>query len=77
MNWLVEYMPWLLSVITIYQIKMAGDKRTAAWLVLTSNQALWLIWIICSGTWGLVPMNICLWIVGIRNYRKWAREEKE
>lgn len=68
---IIIYLPYLLSAITIYMFLLAGNKRKSAWLVGLTNQALWLIWIVLSQSWGLVPMNIALWIVYTRNYFKW------
>lgn len=65
------YLPWLMSVITIWMTLLAGNKHPKAWLVGIFNQALWLGWIVSSETWGLVPMNIALWVVYVRNHFKW------
>lgn len=67
----VELLPWVLSLITIVQIWMTGNKHKRAWIVGLGNQALWLVWIVASQTWGLLPMNIALWIVFTRNHFKW------
>lgn len=69
-----EYLPWLLSVITIYTMFLAGDRKWYTWLVGLANQVLWLVWIIAIGGWGLLPMNIALWVVYIRNHLKWRKE---
>lgn len=69
---IVTYLPWLLSCITIYSMLLAGNKRRGVWLVGLAGQALWLVWILCSHSWGLVPLNIALWIVYARNYLKWT-----
>jgi hypothetical protein len=37
---------------------------------------LWSIWVVVSATWGFVPLNITLWIIYYRNYRKWKADEK-
>lgn len=66
-----NYLPWLLSAITIYMTVLAGNKSRSAWLFGLGNQALWLIWIITAGAWGLLPMNLALWIVYARNHLKW------
>jgi len=50
---------------------LAGNKKRGAWAVALLNQFLWLIWIFLTGTWGLLPMNIALWIVYSRNHFKW------
>lgn len=67
----VTYLPYLLSAITIYTMLLAGNKKQGAWLVGLTGQLLWVIWIVLSESWGLLPMNIALWIVYGRNYLKW------
>lgn len=64
-------LPWILSFITIYTMYMAGNKNKSTWLVGLMNQALWLLWICVTGTWGLLPMNGALWVVYARNHIKW------
>ena len=71
-NIIITYLPYLLSGITIYTMFFAGNKKRHAWLVGLGGQLLWLLWIVLSGSWGLLPMNIALWIVYGRNYLKWS-----
>lgn len=66
------YLPWLLSVITIWMTVLAGNKHRSAWVVGLVNQALWLVWIIASDAYGLLPMNAALWVVYTRNHIKWS-----
>lgn len=40
-------------------------------LALLTPQLLWLVWILASKSYGLLPMNLALWIVYGRNYLKW------
>jgi hypothetical protein len=68
---IITYLPWLLSAITIWMTVLAGNKHPSAWLIGLINQALWLGWIVASSAWGLLPMNIALWIVCGRNHFKW------
>ena len=68
---IVTYLPWLLSVITIWMTVLAGNKHPSAWFVGLVNQALWLCWIIATASWGLLPMNAALWIAYGRNHFKW------
>lgn len=49
---IIAYMPWLLSVITIYMTLLAGNKHPSSWLVGLVGQALWLSWIVAAGAWG-------------------------
>jgi len=65
------YLPWLLSAITIWMTLLAGNLHRNAWLVGLANQLLWLVWIVATGTWGLIPLNVALWVVYGRNHLKW------
>ena len=76
MEIITDYLPWLLSVITIYMTILAGNKSRHAWLFGLGNQALWLVWIFSAGAWGLLPMNAALWIVYARNHLKWTEANK-
>lgn len=71
---IVEYLPYLLSCITIYQLVLAGNMHKNAWLVGLCNQVLWLTWILSSGTYGLLPMNLAVWVVYTRNHFKWGNK---
>lgn len=73
---LVKVIPWILSAITIYMFLLAGNKKPYTWLVGLANQGLWLVWIVISSTWGLLPMNLALWFVYFRNHLKWREEKK-
>lgn len=72
-EFIITYLPWLLSAITIYSMLLAGNKRKGAWLVGLCNQALWLVYIVLTQAWGLLPMNLALWVVYGRNYFKWSK----
>lgn len=72
----INFMPWVMSCITIWMTLMAGNKHPKAWLVGLFNQLLWLVWILLSGSFGFLPMNIALWIVYGRNHWKWLKESK-
>lgn len=67
----VLYLPWLMSLITIYTMFLAGNRNSWTWAVGLMNQVLWLIWILASESWGLLPMNLALWVVYLRNHMKW------
>lgn len=73
---IVHYLPYVLSIITIWMTVLAGNKHPSAWLVGLVAQAGWLLWIMVTGTWGFIPMNIALWIVYARNHWKWSANEK-
>lgn len=68
---ITEYLPWLLSAISVWMTVLAGNLKRSAWLVGLVNQLLWLIWIVASAKWGFLPLNIALWVVYALNYAKW------
>lgn len=68
------YLPWLLSLVTIVMTVMAGNKNRYAWAVALVGQVLWLVWIVASRSWGLLPMNLVLWAVYVRNHLQWTRK---
>jgi hypothetical protein len=72
---LIDYLPWVLSAITIYQSYLVGNKDIRGWILSLVNQTLWFLWVIGSGTWGFLPLNIALTAIYVRNYRKWKREK--
>ena len=74
---IAKYLPYLLSVITIYMTLLAGNRNRWAWAVGLLNQALWLVWIVSTEAWGLLPMNLTLWGVYARNHFKWSGITKE
>ena len=69
---IATYLPFLLSALTIWMTLLAGNKHRSAWLVGLANQALWLVWIVATEAWGLVPLNAALWVVYLRNHLKWS-----
>lgn len=68
---IIVYLPWLLSANTIYSMLLAGNKKRGAWAFGLAGQLLWLVWILTTKSWGLLPMNAALWVVYSRNYLKW------
>ena len=72
---IIKYLPWLISIITIYSALLCGKKKASGWFIGFINQGLWLTWIITSETWGMLPMNIVLAFIFAKNYFKWVAEE--
>lgn len=69
---IIVYLPYCLSCVTIWLNVLAGNKKRSAWAVALGGQVLWSVWVLVSGTWGLLPLNIALWIVYARNWFKWG-----
>ena len=78
MNYFViTVLPWIPSTIAVVTQFMAGCKYKSAWVITLFSQGLWMWWIIVSKQYGFIPLNICMSIVAIRNFRKWFLEEVE
>lgn len=69
---ITTYLPWLISLVTVYAMYLAGSKDRRTWPLSLVNQALWLTYILAAHAWGLLPMNAALWVIFTRNYFKWA-----
>lgn len=61
----------IMSLITILVMWLAGNNDKRAWLLGLANQVLWVIFIIMTGSWGLLLLTGSLVVVYIRNLRKW------
>lgn len=70
---IVTYLPWFMSIVTIYMTFQAGNKNRWSWLIGLCNQVFWLTWIIASASWGLLPMTIVLTGLYLRNHMLWFR----
>lgn len=69
---LALWLPWILSAMTAYTQLLIGNKDRRGWLINIFGQIIWLIWIYCANQWGLLPLNLVLWYVYIRNYLRWS-----
>lgn len=70
-----QLIPLATSILTLYGMKLAGDKNKRGWVVGLANQALWFASIVAFGMWGLLPLNVALVFVYSRNLRLWAKQE--
>jgi len=71
---LVNYLPWIISLVTIYMIFLVGNKDIKGWIVSGFCQILWTTFIIASSSWGLFLLNISMYYLTIRNFIKWRKE---
>lgn len=72
-EFIVKYLPWLLSASSIYTMILVGNLNKKSWLLGLWNQVLWLTWIVLSESWGFLPMNLAIWVVYTRNHFRWKR----
>ena len=65
-------LPWLMSAMTIATMWLAGNRSPWAWRLSLVNQVAWSVWIVSTATWGLVPLNVAMYVVAARNLWKWG-----
>lgn len=75
-HYIVQYLPWIMSVLSCVTLYLAGSKKSYAWAVMLGSQVLWFIWIPLSGSWGLMPGAIAYTAVALRNHVRWMGEKK-
>jgi hypothetical protein len=69
-----DALPWVMSAVTLYAMYLAGNKSPVAWMLGLGNQALWLLFIVHTAAWGLLPMLVGMVVIYSRNLLKWKRE---
>lgn len=50
-----------------------GNVNIYGWVLLMVIQTVFLTYVVITGQWGLVPQNVGMWIIALRNYRKWKK----
>ena len=66
-----DYLPWLLSCLSLAMSAMTGNKHRSAWLFGIGIQCLWLIWVFAASAYGFLPLTLALFVMYIRNHLKW------
>jgi hypothetical protein len=72
---LAEYMPWLLSAVSLVMMVLVGRLNRNAWTFGLGVQALWLLWIWAANKPGFLPLTAALVVVYVINYRRWGTGE--
>lgn len=68
-----HHFTWVLSAATISMAYLSGIRHPRTWEVAMVGQACWSLWIFVREDWGLVPMNVVLWYLYIKNYFQWKK----
>ena len=67
-----DIIPWVLSVLTLVTMVMAGNKDIRAWYIGLFAQFIWVAFDIHFAAWGLLPLSFALFYVYVRNIWKWS-----
>lgn len=73
---LVVGLPYLLSLITSWQMWLAGNNWRYAWLMSLGNQVFWFIWIYISGSYGFIILSTIITLIAARNHFKWMKNKQ-
>jgi hypothetical protein len=66
---------WILAILGISGIFLVGRKTIWGWLVLCTNEILWVTYAIMTKQYGFIAMAIAYVIVYLKSYFHWKREE--
>jgi hypothetical protein len=66
---MLDYIPWMLSVMTLVNMWLAGNKSYWAWVFGLAGQSLWFVYALNRAT-GLLPGVVILTFVYARNLRR-------
>lgn len=67
----------LISIITIIQMYMLSRHMMYGLYVGLASQVLWIMFIVTTKSWGLLPLNVVLWWVFISGIIEWKQEVKD
>lgn len=50
-----------------------GEIKIRGWVILMVAQTVFLTYVVLTQQWGLIPNNVGMWLIALRNFRKWKR----
>lgn len=62
---------WLLMVVGVTGMYLAGRRLWWGWLVGLGSEVLWLVYAIQTQQWGFIPFALIYAAVFIKNAREW------
>ena len=74
---MTQYWSWILAVIGVTGIYFVGRKTIWGWLVLLTNECIWIAYALATDQYGFIFMATAYSIVYIRSYLHWRRDEAE
>lgn len=71
--WLFNYFDWVVSLTTLCCMELMIRQKWYAWIAGLLNQFIWLVFIISNDKYGLLPLNILMFIQNTRGLLNWSR----
>lgn len=50
-----------------------GNVKITGWITLMVIQTIFLTYVVITQQWGLIPQNVGMWLIALRNYRRWRK----
>jgi hypothetical protein len=71
---MLDYLPWLISALTIISTVLQGNLWKNVWVLNFGIQLVYLVWILLSENYGFLPLTFTLMVIYVRNHLKWNKE---
>lgn len=71
------WMPWLITLIYFYVQLAMGNKDRNGFLVAAFGGILVTYYNVVTAQYGFLASNAVSFVIAVRNYRKWRKEESE
>jgi Nicotinamide mononucleotide transporter len=71
MDW---WWSWVLSIIGVTGLYLAGSGKRSGWAVGVGVQVLWITYAIVSKQWGFIIASLAYGGVNIRNWIRWSKQ---
>lgn len=68
---------WVLGTIGVAGIYFVGRKTIWGWIVLLSNEVLWITYALLTKQYGFIFSAVAYGIVYIKSFLHWRRDEQE
>lgn len=70
----MEFWSWILAALGVTGIYFVGKKTIWGWLILCTNECLWIIYAIVTEQYGFIFAAIAYATVYIRSYLHWRQD---
>lgn len=68
------YVQLVISVGILTSAILNGNVKIAGWITLMVIQTVFLTYVVITKQWGLIPQNVGMWLIALRNYRRWKKQ---
>lgn len=70
-------MDWVVGFTTLIGVELMIRRKWYAWVFSIANQFVWLAYILVAKQYGLLPLNLVLFVQNTRGLIAWRRELRE